>query len=160
MPSNHLILYHPLLLPPSIIPSIRVFSNESVLHIRWPKDWSFSFSISPSNEHSGWISFRAGNSPSYKWGPQGRETLGNLSRITQRVTCGARIFPHSHTPELILIIPMWCRIFAPPSEIHKLCFYSLVDLYLWIGCSFPVFSITNICMHRSLFSCLFSSINL
>ena len=53
MPSNHLILYHPLLLLPSIFPSIRVFSNESVLHIRWPKYWSFSFSISPSNEYSG-----------------------------------------------------------------------------------------------------------
>ena len=58
MPSNHLILCHPLLLPPPVFPSIRVFSNESVLHIRWPKDWSFSFSISPSNEYLGLISFR------------------------------------------------------------------------------------------------------
>ena len=58
MLSNHLILCCPLLLPPSIFPRIRVFSNESVLHIRWPKYWSFSFSISPSNEHSGLISFR------------------------------------------------------------------------------------------------------
>ena len=58
MPSSHLILCHPLLLLPSIFPSIRVFSNESVLHIRWPKDWSFSFSISPSNKYSGLISFR------------------------------------------------------------------------------------------------------
>ena len=58
MPSNHLLLCHPLLLPPSIFPSIRVFSNESALHIRWPKYWSFSFSISPSNEHPGLISFR------------------------------------------------------------------------------------------------------
>ena len=58
MPSNHLILCHPLLLLPSIFPNIRVFSNESVLHIRWPKYWSFSFNISPSNEHSGLISFR------------------------------------------------------------------------------------------------------
>ena len=57
MPSN-LILCHLLLLPPSIFPSIKVFSNVSVLHIRWPKDWSFSFSISPSNEYSGLISFR------------------------------------------------------------------------------------------------------
>ena len=55
--SNHLILCHPLLFLPSIFPSIRVFSNESVLHIRWPKYWSFSFSISPSNEYSGLISF-------------------------------------------------------------------------------------------------------
>ena len=58
MPSNHLILCRPLLLPPSIFPSIRVFSNESVLCNRWPKDWSFSFSISPSKEYSGLISFR------------------------------------------------------------------------------------------------------
>ena len=58
MPSSHLILCRPLLLLPSIFPSIRVFSNESALHIRWPKDWSFSFNISPSNEHSGLISFR------------------------------------------------------------------------------------------------------
>ena len=58
MPSNHLILCHPFLLPPSIFPSIRVFSSESVLHIRWTKYWSFSFSISPSNDYSGLISFR------------------------------------------------------------------------------------------------------
>ena len=58
MPSDHLILCRPLLLPSSIFPSIRVFSNESALRIRWPKDWSFSFIISPSNEYSGLISFR------------------------------------------------------------------------------------------------------
>ena len=58
MPSNHLILCHPLLLSPSILPSIRVFSRESALCIRWPKYWSFTFSISPSNEHPGLISFR------------------------------------------------------------------------------------------------------
>ena len=58
MPSNYLILCHSLLLLPSIFPSIRVFSNESALHIRWPRYWSFSFNISPSNEHSGLISFR------------------------------------------------------------------------------------------------------
>ena len=60
MPSNHLIFCHPLLLLPSVFPSIRVFSNESVLRIRWPNYWSFSFSISPSNEYSGLISFRMG----------------------------------------------------------------------------------------------------
>ena len=58
MPYSHLILCHPLLLPPSIFPSIRVFSSESVLRIRWPKYWSFSFSISPANEYSGLISLR------------------------------------------------------------------------------------------------------
>ena len=62
MPSNHLILCCPLLLLPSIIPSIRVFSNESTLHIRWPKYWSFIFSISPSSEYSGLISFRMAGS--------------------------------------------------------------------------------------------------
>ena len=60
MPSNHLILCHPLLFPPSIDPSVRVFSSESVLHIMWPKYWSFSFNMSPSNEYSGLISFRMG----------------------------------------------------------------------------------------------------
>ena len=58
IPSNHLILCHPLLLPPSFFPSIKVFSNESVHHIRWPKYWNFIFSISPSNEYSGLICFR------------------------------------------------------------------------------------------------------
>ena len=58
MPSSHLILCRPRLFPPSIFPSIGVFSSESILHIKWPKYWSFSFSISPSNEHSGLISFR------------------------------------------------------------------------------------------------------
>ena len=58
IPSNHLILYHPLLLSPSIFPSIRVFSNESALHIKWSKYWSFSFTMNPSNEYSGLISFR------------------------------------------------------------------------------------------------------
>ena len=58
MPSNHLILCHALLLLPSLFPSIRVFSNESVLHIKWPNYWSFSFSINPSSEYSGLISFR------------------------------------------------------------------------------------------------------
>ena len=58
MPSNHLILCHPLLLLPSIFPRIRIFSSKSALHIRWPKNWSFSISISPSNEYSGLISYR------------------------------------------------------------------------------------------------------
>ena len=58
MPSNHFLLCRPLLLPPSIFPSIRAFPNELTLHIRWPKDWSFSFSIGPSSEYSGLISFR------------------------------------------------------------------------------------------------------
>ena len=60
IPSNHLVLCRPLLLPPSVITSIRVFSSESILRIRWPKLWSLSFSISPSNEYSGLISFKCG----------------------------------------------------------------------------------------------------
>ena len=67
MPSNHLILCRPLLLPLSIFPSIRVFTNESALHSKWPKYWNFSFSISPSNEHSGLISFRIDWSISFRF---------------------------------------------------------------------------------------------
>ena len=88
MPPNHLILYRPLLLPPSIFPSIRVFSNESVLHIRWPKYWSFSFNISPSNEYSGLISFRM------DW----LDLLavhGNLMSLLQHHTSKASILWHS-----------------------------------------------------------------
>ena len=88
MPSSHLILCRPLLLPPSIFPSIRVSSNESVLHIRWPKDWSFSFNISPSNEYSGLIPFRV------DW----LDLLalqGTLKSLLQHHTSKASIFRHS-----------------------------------------------------------------
>ena len=88
MPSNHLILYHPLLLPPSIIPSIRVFSNASVLLIRWPKYWSFSFSSSPSNEYSGLISFRM------DWLDL-LEVQGTLKRLLQHHSSKASILRHS-----------------------------------------------------------------
>ena len=74
MPSNHLVLCHPLLLLPSIFPSIGVFSNESVLHIRWPKYWRFSFNISPSNEYSGLVSFRVSAFSYCSWGSQGKNT--------------------------------------------------------------------------------------
>ena len=97
MPSSHLILCHPLLLPPSIFPSIRVFSNESVLNIRWPKYWSFSFNISPSNEYSGLISFRM------DWldilGVQGtlKSLLQHHSSKTSILWCSAFfIVQHSH----------------------------------------------------------------
>ena len=88
MPSNHLILCHPLLLPPSIFPSIRVCSNESVLHIRWPKYWSFSFSISPSNEYSGLISFRM------DWLDL-LEVQGTLKSLLQHYSSKASILWHS-----------------------------------------------------------------
>ena len=88
MPSNHLILCHPLLLQPSIFPSIRVFSNESVLHIRWPKYCSFSFSISPSNEHPGLISFRM------NWLDH-LAVQGILKRLLQHHSSKASILQHS-----------------------------------------------------------------
>ena len=90
MPSNHLILCCPLLLPPSIFPSIRVFSNEPVLRIRWPKDWSFSFNISPSNEYSGLISFRI------DWFDL-LAVQGTLKRLLQH---------HSSKPSIL-----WCSAF-------------------------------------------------
>uniref|UniRef100_A0AC11ESE5 Uncharacterized protein n=1 Tax=Ovis aries TaxID=9940 RepID=A0AC11ESE5_SHEEP len=88
MPSNHLILCHPLLLLPSIFPSIRVFSSESVLRIRWPKYWSFSFSISPSNEYSGLISFRM------DWLDL-LAVQGTLKSVLQHHSSKASIFWHS-----------------------------------------------------------------
>ena len=90
MPSNHLILCHPFLLLPSIFPSIRVFSKESILHIRWPKYWSFSFSISPSNEHSGLISFRT------DW----------LDLLTAQGTLKSPLQHHSSKPSVL-----WCWAF-------------------------------------------------
>ena len=88
MPSNHLILCHPLLLPPSIFPSIRVFSNESVLRIRWPKYWGFSFSISPFSEYSGLISFRMG------WLDL-LAVQGTLKSLLQHYSSKASSFQHS-----------------------------------------------------------------
>ena len=88
MPSSHLILCHPLLLRPPIPPSIRVFSNESALRSRWPKDWSFSFSISPSNEHPGLISFRI------SWLDL-LEVQGTLKSLVQHHSSKASIFRRS-----------------------------------------------------------------
>ena len=88
MPSNHLILCHPLLLSPSIFPRIRAFSNESVLRIRWPKYWSFSFSISPSNEYSGLISYRM------DWLDL-LAVQGTLKSLLQHHSSKASIFQHS-----------------------------------------------------------------
>ena len=88
MPSNYLNLCHPLLLPPSIPPSIRVFSNESALRIRWPKYWRFSFSISPSNEYSRLISFRI------DWFDL-LVVRGTLRSLLQHYSSKASILPHS-----------------------------------------------------------------
>ena len=88
MPSNHLILCRPLILPPSIFPSIRVFSNESALHIRWPKYWSCSFNISPSNEHPGLISLRMDCLDLL-------EVQGTLKSLLQHHSSKASILRHS-----------------------------------------------------------------
>ena len=103
MPSNYLILCLPLLLPPSIFPSIRVFSNESVLCIRWPKYWSFSFSISPSNEHSELISFRM------DWldllAAQG--PLKSLLQLHSSEKAGHPFFKHAHQAHFRLLPTMF-----------------------------------------------------
>ena len=95
MPSNHLILCHPLLLPPSIFPTIRVFSNESVLHIRWPKYWNFSLSMSPSTEYSGLISFRM-------------DWLDLLARILARIQGTLKILLQHHSSKASIL---WCSPF-------------------------------------------------
>ena len=125
MPSNHLILRHPLLLPPSNFPSIRVFSNESVLHIRWPKYWSFSFSISPSSEYSGLISFRM------DWLDL-LDAQGTLKSLLQHHSSKALIlqcsaffmvqlsYPYTTTGKTIsltiwIFVTKWCRSVVPNS---------------------------------------------
>ena len=102
MPSNHLILCFPLLLLPSVFPSIRVFSNQSVLRIRWPKYWSFSFSISPCSEYSGLISFRI------DWwiSLQSRE----LSRVFSDTT--VQKFKNNYYSDNFLV-PSWMSLFSP-----------------------------------------------
>ena len=100
MPSNHLTLCHPLLLLPSIFPSIRVFSNESALRIRWPKYWSFSFNISPSSEHSGLISFRT------DWLDL-LAVQGTLKSLLQHRNSKASVLSFLHSPTLISIHDFW-----------------------------------------------------
>ena len=101
MPSNHLILCRPLFLLPSIFPSIRVFSNESVLRIRWPKYWSFSFNISPSNEHPGLISFKI------DWLDL-LAVQGTLKSLLQHHSSKALILQHSgYSPTLTSIHDYW-----------------------------------------------------
>ena len=132
MPSNHLILCHPLLLP-SIFPSIRVFSNESALCIRWPKYWSFSFNISPSNEHSGLISFRM------DWldlcAAQG--TLRSLLNTTvQNINSSVLRFVYSpnltfiHDPGKTMALTRWTFV----GKVMSLLFKKLSRL-VWINCS-------------------------
>ena len=101
MPSNHLILHHSLLLPPLVFPSIRVFSNESVLHIRWPKNWSFSFNISLFNEHPGLISLRMDSLDLLA--VQGQES----SPTSQFKTINSSVFSFLYSPTLTSIHDYW-----------------------------------------------------
>ena len=113
IPSNHLILCHPLLLLPSIFPSIRVFSNELVLHIRWPKYWSFRFSISPSSEYSGLIDFP------YDWlagSPCSPRNSQDSSPTPQFKSINSLALSFLYSPILISIID------GPLSAKERLCF--------------------------------------
>ena len=102
MPSNHLILCHPLLLPPSIFPSIRVFSNESALCIRWPKYWSFSFNISLSNEYSVLISFRI-----YRWISLQSKGFSRVFSNTTVQSINSLALSFLHSPTLTSIHDYW-----------------------------------------------------
>ena len=134
MPSNHLILCRPLLLAHSIFPSIRVFSNESVLHMRWPRYWSFSFNISPSNEHPGLISF------SMDWLAL-LAVLGTLKSLLQHHRSKASILQHSAFFIIIskgFIHPMsqksagWCsRTRGKFSRSHSLSNVLLCQPWCW-----------------------------
>ena len=103
MPSSHLILCRPLLRLPSIFPSIRVFSNESALHIRWPKYWSFSFSISPSNEYSGLISFRIDWFDLFAV----QRTLKSLLQTSEFKNINSLVLSLRYGPTLIPILDYW-----------------------------------------------------
>ena len=123
MPSNHLILCHPLLLLLSIFPHIRVFSNESALRIRWPKYWSFSFNISPSNEHSGLISFKMDwlnllavqedsqeSSPTSQFKSISSLVLSFLYSPTLTSIHALRVYPYCHKTRITLMSPQECKI--------------------------------------------------
>ena len=138
MPSNHLILCHPLLLPPSIFPSIRVFSNESTLCITWPKYWSFSFNISPSNEHLGLISFRM------DWLDL-LAVQGTLKSLLQHHSLKASILWHSAfflvhlshakmTTGNTIALTRWTFDFKEISRLHK--FYCFFHNVIWFILTF------------------------
>ena len=150
MLSNHLILCRPLLLLPSICPSIRVFSNESVLHIRWPKYWSFSFSISPSNEYSGLISFRM------DW-MNLLAVQGTLKSLLQHHSSKASILQHSAfsivqlshpymTTEKTIALTRWTLVgkvmsllFSMISRLVITFFIAFSMVYLLFSSSFSIF---------------------
>ena len=115
MPSSHLILCHPLLLLPPILPSIRVFSNESALHMRWPKYWSFSFNISPSNEHPGLISFRM------DWLDLLKEVLSKAARWKRCTGQGmwAGLRAPLPSPGTFTSLPTWKLAKSPSLDLYR-----------------------------------------
>ena len=126
MPSNHLILCRPLLLPPSIFPSIRVISDESVLHIRWPKYWSFSFSISPSSEYSGPISFRMDWLDLLAVQETLKSLLQHHSSKASVFWCSAFFLSHPHiTAGKTIALTMWTFV----SKVMSLLFLYPVLVY-------------------------------
>ena len=120
MPSSHLILYRPLLLPPSIFSSIRVFSKESVLHIRWPKYWSFGFNISPSNEYSGLISFRM------DW----------LDRLPVQGTLKSLLQQHSSKASILLVSAFFMvqlsHLYMTTGKTIALTRQTFIDKVMWL----------------------------
>ena len=125
VPSNRLILCCPLVLPPSIFPSIRVFSNELVLYIRWPKYWSFSFSISPSSEYSGVISFRIDRLGLLV-------VQGTLKSLLQHPSSKASILLHSAFFIVQLVFPLnviVIQVCAPNTDVKKLKLTSSMKTY-------------------------------
>ena len=128
MPSSHLILCCPFLLLPPIFPSIRVFSSESVLHIRWPKYWSFSFSISPSNEYSGLISFR----------------MDRLDLFAVQGTLKSFLQHHSSKASIL-----WCSVFITVHLSHPYMITGkTIALTRWTLVSQVMFLLPNMCLGR------------
>ena len=156
MPSNHLILCHPLFLPPSIFPSIRVFSNESALGIRWPKYWSFSFSISPSNEYSTLISFRMDRLDLLA-------VQGTLKSLLQHHSSKASILRHSPffivqlshpyiTTGKTIALTRWTFVGKVMSLLFNML-SRLVIVFLWGKVEFPYIYQCLICHFNTSINC-------
>ena len=138
MPSNHLILCHPILLLPSIFPSIRVFSNELALHIRWPEYWNFSLSISPSNEYSGLISFRI------DWFDLAIQ--GTLKRLLQHHSLKFLVLSLLHVPTLTSIHDYWKN---NSFDYIAMCWliFGFSILFHWSVVCFNYYSIATYVLH-------------
>ena len=138
MPSNHLILCHPLLLLSSIFPSIRVFSNESALCIRWPKYWSFSFNISPSNEHLGLISFRVDQLDLLAVQETIKSLLQHHNSKASILPCSAFLMVQLSHPYMTtgktIALTRWTFDFKEISRLHK--FYCFFHNVIWFILTF------------------------